>query len=63
MECENLIYFTNMSGEKMHCVYPNEAEVYIVEVVFICDKYQGELKIQEEEVEGLQMLALHFQKA
>lgn len=54
-----------MSGEKMHCVYPNEAEVYIVEVVFICDKYQGESKIQEEEEEGegLQMLALHFQKA
>ena len=50
LECLELTYFTNMSGEKMHYVYPNGDEVYIAEIVFICDKYQGDLKIQESEV-------------
>ena len=34
----------------MHYVYPNGDEVYIAEIVFICDKYKGDLKIQESEV-------------
>ena len=50
LECLELTYFTNMSGEKMHYVYPNGDEVYIAEIVFICDKYKGDLKIQESEV-------------
>lgn len=49
LECLELTYFTNMSGEKMHYVYPNGDEVYIAEIVFICDKYQGDLKIQKSE--------------
>lgn len=51
LECMELTYFTHMSGEKMHYTYPNGDEVYISEVVFLCRKYQGELKVQETEVQ------------
>ena len=50
LECLNLQYFTHKSGEEMHYIYPNKDEVYIAEIVFLCDKYKGELKVQEEEV-------------
>lgn len=50
LECVELKYFTNMSGEKMHYIYPNGDEVYIAEVVFLCSNYEGELKEQETEV-------------
>lgn len=49
LECIELTYFTNMSGEKMHYIYPNGDEVYIAEVVFLCNNYKGELKVQETE--------------
>ncbi len=49
LECLHLSYFTNNSGEEMHYTYPNGDEVYIAEVVFLCDKYSGRLKVQEEE--------------
>ena len=50
LECLNLQYFTHKAGEEMHYIYPNKDEVYIAEIVFLCDKYKGELKVQEEEV-------------
>lgn len=50
IECLNLIYFTHMSGEEMHYTYPNGDEVYIAEIVFICDKFQGKLRVQGSEV-------------
>lgn len=49
LECIELTYFTNMSGEKMHYIYPNGDEVYIAEVVFLCNNYKGELKVQQTE--------------
>lgn len=50
LECIELTYFTHMSGEKMHYIYPNGDEVYSAEMVFLCENYKGELKIQEAEV-------------
>lgn len=58
LECMELTYFTHMSGEKMHYTYPNGDEVYISEVVFLCRKYQGELKVQETEVQEQQFFDL-----
>ena len=49
LECIELTYFTNMSGEKMHYIYPNGDEVYIAEIVFLCNYFRGELKVQETE--------------
>ena len=45
LECIELTYFTNMSGEKMHYIYPNGDEVYIAEVVFLCNNYTSRNKI------------------
>ena len=47
---EELEMFGVFSGEDMHYVYPNGDEIYSIEMVFLCEKYRGELKAQEEEV-------------
>lgn len=49
LDCIELEFYTTASGEKMHYTYPNGDEVYIAEVVFICKKYKGTLKVQKEE--------------
>ena len=38
------------SGEDMHWKYPNGDEAYCVNVVFLCDEYEGELKQDDDEV-------------
>ena len=50
LKCLDLKLFTAESGEQMHYTYPNGDEVYIAEIVYICDKYEGKLKVQEDEV-------------
>ena len=45
------------SGEKMHYVYPNGDEVHIVDVVYVCRKWRGELTPQAGEVEELRWFA------
>lgn len=46
---ESLERLNVYSGEEMHHVYPNEDEVYVVGVVFVCEKYSGTLIIDPEE--------------
>lgn len=46
------------SGEQLHHIYPNQDEASIVDTVFVCRKYHGELKCQPEEVLDLQWFAL-----
>lgn len=50
----NLFYIN--SGEETHYIYPNGDEVYNVEIIYICRKYHGTIKRQEEEVEELKFL-------
>ena len=50
LECLELQEFKCLSGAKMHHIYPNGDEIYSIEMVFLCEKYHGELKVQEEEV-------------
>ena len=50
LECLELQEFKCLSGAKMHHIYPNGDEIYSIEMVFLCEKYRGELKVQEEEV-------------
>lgn len=50
--CSELEFFTTASGEEVHYVYPNGDEIYAAEVIYICRKYEGKLKLQEEEVSG-----------
>ncbi len=46
---DELVYFTHVSGEEVHYVYPNGDEIYAAEIVFLCRKYRGKLVFQEEE--------------
>ena len=48
-----LRFYKVFSGEEMHSVYPNGDEIYCVDVVFLCDEYDGELKLDNEEVTEL----------
>lgn len=45
--------FGVFSGKEFHHIYPNQDEVYIVDVVYLCKSYTGNLKAQEAEVERL----------
>ncbi|WP_270567560.1 NUDIX hydrolase [Clostridium beijerinckii] len=48
-----LKFYKVFSGEDMHTVYPNGDEVYYINVIFLCDKYEGELKEDNNEVTEL----------
>ena len=50
LECLELQEFKMLSGAKMHYVYPNGDETYSIEMVYLCEKYRGDLKVQKEEV-------------
>lgn len=51
LTCLNLQYFAHSSGSEMHYIYPNGDEVYIVELIFICKEYTGNMCSQKFEVE------------
>ena len=51
--CGSLDFFTLKSGESRHFFYPNGDEVSVVEAVYICREFTGELKAQESEVTEL----------
>lgn len=55
---KDMKFFCVASGEKRHVVYPNKDEVYIVEVVYLCHKYEGSLKAQKEEITKLDFFDL-----
>lgn len=48
-----LKFYKVFSGEDMHTVYPNGDEVYYINVIFLCDEYEGELKEDNNEVTEL----------
>lgn len=51
--CGSLDFFTLKSGESRHFFYPNGDEVSVVEAVYVCREFTGELKAQESEVTEL----------
>ena len=55
---DELEFFMVNSGPEVHYIYPNGDEVYNVEIIYLCRKYHGTLKRQEEEVEELRFFAL-----
>ncbi len=46
------------SGEETHYTYPNGDEVYNVEIIYICRKYHGEIRKQDEELEELKFFSI-----
>lgn len=55
---EEMDLFMINSGPEVHYVYPNGDEVSNVEIIYLCKKYHGTLKRQEEEIEELRFFAL-----
>lgn len=54
---EELELFGVWSGPELHYIYPNGDEVSNVDIVFLCRKFSGHLRCQEEEVSDLQFFA------
>lgn len=50
---DELEFFYINSGKECHYVYPNGDEVSNVEIIFLCHKYHGEIKVQKEEMSEL----------
>ena len=46
------------SGPEAHHIYPNGDEVDNVEIVYVCRKYHGEIRRQEEEMEELRFFSM-----
>ena len=55
---DEMTLFMINSGPEVHYVYPNGDEVSNVEIIYLCKKYHGTLKRQEEEIEELRFFAL-----
>ena len=50
---DELEFFMINSGPEAHYIYPNGDEVYNVEIIYICRKYHGTIRPQEEELSEL----------
>ena len=57
LRAEDLELFGVFSGERLHYVYPNGDEVYNVDVVYLCRRWQGEPVPQAGEVEELRWVS------
>ena len=53
-----LVFFKLYSGEITYYKYFNGDEIYGVDAVYICRKYQGKIIPQQEEVKGLKFYRL-----
>ena len=51
---ESLDLYGVFSGKPMYHVYPDGNEVYIITTVYFCDKYTGDFKIDNKEVEQIE---------
>ncbi|MBE5958358.1 MAG: NUDIX domain-containing protein [Lachnospiraceae bacterium] len=53
------LHFINVeAGEQCHFIYPNGDEVYAVDINYFCDSYEGTMKNQEGEVDGLKFYSV-----
>lgn len=50
---DEIEFFMVNSDPEVHYVYPNGDEVSNIEIIYVCRRYHGELKRQEEEIEEL----------
>ena len=53
LTAESLELFGVFSGAEQHYTYPNGDEVSTIDIVYICRKYSGKMKMQPEEVTEL----------
>ena len=56
---DELEFFKVYTGDITHYVYFNGDEIYGVDLIYLCYKYHGEMKPQEEEVKALKFYNLN----
>ncbi|ANX13791.1 ADP-ribose pyrophosphatase [Fictibacillus arsenicus] len=56
---KQLTFFNIFSGEEFYYKYPHGDEVYNVITSYICREYEGDLKVDEHEVQSLQFFPLN----
>ncbi len=54
---DELSFFMINSGKEVHHIYPNGDEVSNVEIIYLCHKYHGEIRAQEDEMEDLRFFS------
>ena len=57
LTAEELTLLGVFSGERMRMVYPNGDPVSNIDVVFVCRRYHGELRMQASEVTDLRFFS------
>ena len=55
---DELKLFNVYTGEVTHYIYFNKDEIYGVDLVYLCNKYHGEMKPDSEEVKSLKFFSL-----
>ena len=50
---DEVSFFTVISGAEVHYTYPNGDEVSNIEIVYLCNHFHGEIKLQKEEFKEL----------
>lgn len=58
LEAEEMEFLCVNSGPEAHYVYPNGDEVDNVEIVYVCRRWRGEIRRQEEEMEELRFFPI-----
>ncbi len=53
LEMDELRLFGVYSGPRFHHVYPNGDETSCIDIVYICGKYHGDLRLQADEVRAV----------
>lgn len=49
LKAESLEFFGVFSGLELHHIYPDGNEVYIIDIVYTCNNFSGDIKMQESE--------------
>jgi 8-oxo-dGTP pyrophosphatase MutT (NUDIX family) len=59
LRAKSLKLFRTFSGPDLHYIYPNGDEVYVVDTVYICRDFEGDLIADEVEVAELKWFHLN----
>ncbi|MBM7621101.1 mutator protein MutT [Bacillus tianshenii] len=59
LRLQNLEFFNIYSGESQHYIYPNGDEVYFVNIIYICKKFEGTPIADQKETKSLQFFELN----
>lgn len=54
IELDEIKLFGIYSGPKYHHIYPNKDETSCIDIIYVCEKYHGDMKLQEEEVSKIE---------